>query len=700
MRLNHYTYTMPKTLLYSAIAFIFCVLFQDSLAQQFVKIKKADFRTSEEMGLDRAWKNIKTGDKFFKKGKGTYREARELYLAAYKYNSENAGLNYKIGVTYLFSDDKFESIKYLTKAYVLDNMVAEDIHYMLAMAYHQTLEFDKAIKEYNEFKSSLKLKKAAEIVSQINRMIEECENGKVLVSDPLRVIVNNMGDSINSTADDYNSIFALNDSVLYFTSRRQHNAKAKRSAYDNKYFEDIYYSVKTGDDWSQSQNMGKPLNKKKSNSAAVGLSRDGKEIFLYKGDKDAGDIYVSRFKKGKWTKPKSLPGKFNTKFTETTISISPDEKLLFFVSSNPKETFGGRDIFFSKKDERGKWQKPVNMGKEINTPYDEECVHMSPDGKTLYFSSKGHNSMGGYDVFKTSLNELNEWAEPENIGYPVNTADDDLFYTVDATGRYAYYSANRMGGMGGKDIFKVVFLGSEKEMVMSAEDILIAGTLDTLKKGFFLPVPELTIDTTFIVTGKVFDVRTEEGVVAKLEFIDVERSQVIATSLSDGTGTFRANLPEAKAYGVEITARDYMFFLDIMDITGESSDVEIIRNFSLEPVEIGTTVVLENIFFETGKATLKAESFTQLEQVLKFLQSNPTLRMEISGHTDNTGSLKVNTKLSQSRAEAVVEWLVERGIDASRLDAMGYAYSKPVASNDTAEGRAQNRRVEFKILSK
>jgi len=308
--------------------------------------------------------------------------------------------------------------------------------------------------------------------------------------------------------------------------------------------------------------------------------------------------------------------------------------------------------------------------------------------------------MGGYDVFKTSLNELNEWDVAQNIGYPINTADDDVFYTVDATGRYAYYSANRMGGMGGKDIFRVVFLGSEKEMVMSAEDILIAGTLDSMKTGFFLPVAELTIDTAFIVTGKVFNTNTEEGVVSKLEFIDVEKSQVIATSMSNDTGTYRASLPAAKAYGLEITARDYMFFLDIMDITGESTDEEIIRNFGLEPVEIGATVVLENIFFETGKATLKEESFTQLEQVLKFMQSNPTMRMEISGHTDNTGSLKVNTRLSQARAEAVVEWLVERGIDASRLDAMGYAFDQPIASNDTAEGRAQNRRVEFKILSK
>jgi len=680
---------------------LICSVLAPSLTgQEFVKIKKAEFQTTEEMGLEAAWKNIKTGDKFFKAGKGTYRDARELYLNAYQYNSENAALNYKIGVCYLFSDDKFESINYLTKAYVLDNQVAPDIHFMLAMAYHQTLEFDKAIKEYNEYKLSLHPKKAAETSVMVNRRIEECANGKVLVTSPLRVIVNNLGDSINSTADDYNSIFGMNDSVMYFTSRRQHDEKAKRSAYDNKYFEDIYMAVREGDNWKMAHNLGKPVNSKKHNSAAVGLSRDGKEIFIYRGHKDGGDIYVSRFKNGKWASPKSMPSRFNTKYRETTISISPDEKQLFFVSSNPKDSYGGKDIYTSRKDERGKWQKPVNIGREINTQYDEECVHISPDGSTLYFSSKGHNSMGGFDVFKTSLNELNEWSVPENLGYPINTPDDDVFYSLDASGRFAYYSANRLGGIGGRDIFRVVFLGSEKEMVMSAEDILVAGILDSMKYGFFKSPAELSIDTTFVVTGMVFNTKTNEGVVSKLEFIDVEKSQVVATSMSDAGGMYRANLPEGKAYGLEITARDYMFFLDIMDITGESMDEEIIRNFGLEPVEVGATVVLENIFFETGKATLKDESFVQLEQVLKFMQSNPTMRMEISGHTDNTGSLKVNTRLSQARAEAVVEWLVERGVDASRLDAMGYAFDKPIASNDTAEGRAQNRRVEFKILSK
>jgi outer membrane protein OmpA-like peptidoglycan-associated protein len=209
----------------------------------------------------------------------------------------------------------------------------------------------------------------------------------------------------------------------------------------------------------------------------------------------------------------------------------------------------------------------------------------------------------------------------------------------------------------------------------------------------------VTIDTTFILTGKVSDASSGDGVMAQLEFIDVDQSRVIATTLSNDTGTYVARLPEGKAYGVEINAKGYLYFLDMVDLTGKVPEEPVRRDFSLEKVEVGTKVILENIFFETNKATLKPESYPQLEQVLKFLDSNPSVRMEISGHTDNTGSLKLNTNLSQARAESVVRYLVERGVAPSRLDAKGYAYSQPVAPNDTAEGRAKNRRVEFKILS-
>ncbi len=668
-------------------------------AQQQVKIKKAEFKTEKEEGLEEAWKNIKIGDKLYKAGKGTYREAREHYLFAAKYNPENAELNYKIGVCYLFSDDKFESIKYLTRAFLADEDVASDIRLLGGQAYHLTLEFDEAINQYQKYKESLDPKQLALERSTIDKLIEECENGKELVAHPQRVIINNLGEQINSVGDDYNPIFAPNDSAVYFTSRREHSEKAKRSPIDNKHYEDVYVASADGDGWRSARNLGKPVNVLNHNTAAVGLSQNGTQLFIYKGDKGGGGIFSSTLKERKWGAPKNVNSKLRSKNRETSMCLSPDGKTFYFVSDNEKTTSGGKDIFFSEQDALGKWQKPENIGSEINSPYNEEAVFISPDGNTLYFSSKGHNTMGGFDVFKSERNDFGEWSPAENLGYPINSPDDDIFYKVTPGSRYAYYSANRMGGFGGKDIYRIVFLGEEKEMKMSTEDVLIAGILEG-KKGFFTPALAIAIDTSYIITGKVFDSQSLEGVMAKLDFIDVDASKVVATVVANDTGYYRVSLPEGKAYGVEIMARDYLFFLDIVDVSGEGSDEEIRRDFGLDKVEVGATVVLENIFFETAKATLKPESYSQLEQVLKFMDSNPTIRMEISGHTDNTGSLKVNTRLSQARAESVVEYLVEHGIDPGRLDAKGYAFSRPIAPNDTPDGRARNRRVEFEILSK
>jgi outer membrane protein OmpA-like peptidoglycan-associated protein/tetratricopeptide (TPR) repeat protein len=668
-------------------------------AQQNLKIKKADFKTEQELGFEEAWKSIKAGDKLFKAGKGTYREAREHYLFAAQYNPDDPVLNYKIGVCYLFSDDKFESIKYLEKAFLIDEHVSSDIRLMGGKAYQMTLNFEDAISQYQKYKESLDPKQRALEAATIDKLIAECESGKALVANPGRVIINNMGEQINSVGDDYNPVFATGDTAVYFTSRRKHHDKAKRSPIDNKHFEDIYVAAARGDSWKPARNMGKPVNRLNHNTAAVALSPDGGTLYIYQGHKSGGGVFRVAMKEGKWTSPKNIPGKLRSKYRETTLCFSPDAKTLYFVSDHEKLSTGGKDILFSEQDAQGKWKDPVNIGKEINSKYDEEGVFLSPDGNTLYFSSKGHNTMGGFDVFKSERNGMGEWSPAENLGYPVNSPDDDVFFKVTHDERIAYYSANRMGGQGGRDIYKIVFLGEEKEMLMSTEDVLIAGMEQDGKTGFFVPAVPLP-EAAFMLSGKVYNNKTREGVRAKIDFIDVDLSRVIATTLSSDSGYYSTSLPEEKAYGVEVQAQDYLFYLDIVDLSGRDPDQVIARNFGLDPIEVGATVILENIFFELNKATLKPESYPQLEQVLGFMNGNPSVRMEISGHTDNTGSLRLNTRLSQARAQAVVDWLRERGVTVDRLDAKGYAFSQPISPNNTAEGRAKNRRVEFKILSK
>ncbi len=474
-----------------------------------------------------------------------------------------------------------------------------------------------------------------------------------------------------------------------------------QKAKNNKFNEDIFRSSTNGIVFDTAVALKKPFNSK-YNDALVGISSDGGQLFVYRGNVDGGDIEVASFKpdKERWTRPKSIGGKLTSKDGETSACLSPDGNELYYVSKNKKITRGGKDILISRLDEKGKWSKPQNLSSLINTEYDEEGVFISGNGRYLYFSSKGHNSMGGYDIFRSERQTNGAWSSPENLGYPINTPDDEVFYITDSAGIYGYYSAIREGGIGAKDIYKVIYLGTEKELIFRTKDELVAGP-DPEKTGF-LTIPQLmNIDTTFLLTGQVLDTIGEVSpVVAKLAFIDPNSGERDAFVISDASGNYTARLPEPKIYGVEINASGYLYFLDILDLTSSTNDEQLHRDFYLKKVEVGTKVVLDNIYFETGKAVLQPESYDALDQVFRFLENNSTMKLEISGHTDNTGSLRINERLSGERAKSVVEYLIGRGISESMLVHIGYADSQPVAPNNSSEGRERNRRVEFKVLSK
>lgn len=682
-----------KVLIFS----IFFLISFSLCAQQNVRIRKTEFKKKKE-GLKEAWKNIRTGNDYFQSGIGTMRLARKYFLDASEYNSKNAELNYKIGVCYLFSDTKFESIKYLKKAYGLKQDVAEDIHFMLGRAYHLILDFDNAISHYELYK---KTKLPVERISLINKYIEECHNGKELVGSSVRVIINNLGEKVNSVYDDYNPVITKDEKTMYFTSRRPLSYKSDRSIIDNKFFEDVYKTVQVDGQWQGAERItDKKLNgkKNKENSAISGISMDANTLYLYKGKKNGGDIYYSVKKEGKWKSLSKLPGKLTSGEKETTVTFSADGKTMYLCSSNEKLTHGGLDILVSNLDSKGKWSKLQNLSPLLNTKHDEIGVFLTNDDKTMYFSSKGHNTMGGYDIFVSHKDESGVWSKPKNIGYPINTADDDVFYSVSENEKYAYYSTIRESGVGSRDIYKVIFLGSEKEPVIAQEANQIAGLNRELPGIFFIPPEPIEIDNSVIMQGSIRDAGDQSPVVAKLELIDLDKNAVISTAMSSADGSYKVKLPLKKSYGIEIAASDYLLFLDVVDVTG--SDELIVRDFELDKVEVGLKIVLEKIYFETGKANLKPESHEQLSQIKKILEANPAIRIEISGHTDNVGSLKTNTKLSTDRAKAVADYLVNLGIDKSRIEYKGYAYSQPIAPNNTAEGRQQNRRVEFKILGK
>ena len=669
------------------------------LGQEDVSIKKKEFKTGVEIGFKEAWKSIKDGDHFFREGLGTYGQARDFYLFANQYNPDNAALNYKIGACYLFTDDKYVAIDYLLRAYDLDEEVSKDINLLLGKAYQLVLEFESAASHYKSHKLTLDEDEQKAYSEVLTKSLEECQHGRKLSQEPVRVILQNLGESVNSKYDDYNPIFAYGDTALFFTSRRPFG-KAQRNPIDNKYNEDIYRATASSMGFESAIRLDKPYNSE-NNDGLVGVSADGMQYLLYRGNTDKGNIEITSYnpEKKRWSKPKSINSKLISKDGESSACISADGKELYYVSRNSELSSGGKDILFSRLNEKGKWGEPRNIGGLINTAYDEEGVFISADGKHLYFASQGHNSMGGFDIFRSERTKNGGWAAPENLGYPINTPDDEIFYVMDRKGDYGYYSTIREGGIGSKDIFKVVFLGSEKELLTSMKDQLVAGMPDK-KTGFLTPPLLPRLDTAIVVTGRVLD--TIDGVhpvLATLTYMDPLGSIREVRAVTNDSGVYVVRLPEATIYGLEINATGYLYFLDILDLLGQSGEEKVVQDFYLQKIEVGTKVVLENIYFQTGKAVLRPESNEALDQVVRFLENNPDMKLEISGHTDNTGTLRINQKLSRERARSVVTYLVSRGIPEAMLVYEGYADTEPVAPNDSPEGREKNRRVEFKVLS-
>ncbi|MDC0584507.1 OmpA family protein [Bacteroidales bacterium] len=687
---------MKKTIL---VLFLFFAMLK-LWAQENPKIKRSELCVRKR-GYKEALAHLKVAEKAYKKGARYFLNARNEYLKVAKYNPYNAELNYKIGVCYLFSDNKYEAIEYFKNAYSTKSTVSKDIHLMLAKAYHLTHDFEKASINYTKALSRMEDIDR----TQVRKYIKECNHGKMFLQEPQRVIINNLGVQVNSRYDDYVPVVDDNERRMYFNSRRPVGSKSERSLVDDKYFEDIYLSSNIDDQWLRSTRAFTYAVKDKKNTmnnAVVASSKNGKIIYFYNGSKGGGDIItLEKNKKGKYKIEKSLK-KINSKYRETSITFSDDGKTAYFVSTNPKNNIGGKDIFVTHKDEKGKWQKPKNLSSFVNTKYDEEGVFVTSDSvTTLYFSSKGHNTMGGFDVFKTYKENTGTWSIPENLGFPVNSADDDIFYRPLKGGKKAYYSTTRESGVGMKDIYKIVYLGEDKELMMEEDIVPLAGLIPPKPSIFFTVSATKVYDNSMYLRGVVHDKDDlEKLLIAKIEIIDLDINSVVVTSMTNEFGEFQVKLPNKKNYGIEVSAGDYLLYLDVLDIRNNPSDILVEGRFGLEKVEIGRSIVLENIFFETGKAALKVESYASLNDVVKLLQQNRKLRIEVAGHTDNVGSLKTNQKLSESRAKSVVVYLTEQGIQKDRLTYVGKGESMPIAPNDTAEGRAQNRRVEFKILSK
>jgi outer membrane protein OmpA-like peptidoglycan-associated protein len=303
--------------------------------------------------------------------------------------------------------------------------------------------------------------------------------------------------------------------------------------------------------------------------------------------------------------------------------------------------------------------------------------------------------MGGFDIFKTEWVD-GKWSNPQNLGYPINTPDDDVFFTMAASEQRGYYSSKKKDGYGGHDLYIITFLGAAKPMLLSASDIRLA-YLDVSSA----PKPEPEIEQNTTLSGMILDAATQMPLQATIEIVDNSKNELIASFESNSsTGAYLISLQPGKNYGISVNKKDYLFHSENFDIPEDAVAKKIKKDILLKKVEIGTRIVLNNIFYDFNKATLRPESKAELDRLYKLLNENPTLKIEISGHTDNVGSSSYNQKLSESRAKSVVNYLFDKGVDKSRLTFKGYGFNRPVAKNDTEEGRQQNRRTEFEILEK
>jgi outer membrane protein OmpA-like peptidoglycan-associated protein len=637
---------------------------------------------------------IKEAEEFL--AKSDDKNALAFFLKAYEKNPQNAETNFQIGKLYLAGIYKGRSLKYFEKSYAIKPTVHPEINKYLAESYHYNLMLDKAIEQYELAKKNLH--KDHEFHKRVDRKIYECNVGKELIAHPIEAKVENVGSLINGPYPDFAPVISADESVLIFTSRREGSTGGELDD-DGQFREDIYISEKTNGQWSVPQNIGTNINTN-GHDASVGLSADGKELFTYDGD-GRGDIKYCKLKKdSSWSKPFLMSGNINTKAGETSICISPDGKTVFFTSDR-EGGHGGFDLYMSHIDKKGEWQKAVNLGTTINTAADEEGPFMDLDGKTLYFSSEAHKGMGGYDIFKSVFDSTkSQWTEPENIGYPINTADDDIYFVLSGDGKHGYYASVREDGYGEKDIYMITMPERKDyhELVKKMEVIL----KKEIKKDTVLPVKPVELFPV-VLKGNVFDQTTGGTMSSKVQLID-DKGKVAneMEAAEDGAYTFQVTGDKARKYTVSTQKDTYGFTSKGVSVPANGPEkVELINDLYLKKLEVGSKFILRNIYFDFDKATIKPTSITELNKLLTVLQENPTMKVEIGGHTDFKGSNEYNKVLSQKRAQSVVNWLISKGISKNRLSAKGYGEEVPLATNDDEEeGRELNRRTEFEVTGK
>jgi len=550
---------------------------------------------------------------------------------------------------YKKSGEIYEKVKLLNPEFTMSYLE-------LASDALKTGDYEKCSNNINAFLARPDYYKGKKrIAEKLKATVEFVSNA---TKNPVKFDPYNLGPGVNTFENEYFPGITADEQTLIFT-RLVRNSN-----------EEFFVSKKVDGVWDKAKNLGEPINTE-NNEGTVSLSADGQYIFYTACNRESGmgscDLLLSRLDGDKWLDPVLLNPPVNGRSWESQPSISFDGKTLYFTSERPGG-FGKSDIWYTTY-KGGRWTPPINMGPEINTEGNEQSPFIAKDDNTLYFNSDGHPGMGGIDLFYSRRGNDGRWGPAKNLGFPINTPNDETCIIIASNGIDAYMAADRENGMGGLDIW-----------------------------GFQL-YEEARPQKTGYVKGIVFNAVTKAKIAAKIQLIELSTGKIMVESYSNKlSGEFLVCLQGNKNYALNVSAEGYMFYSENFSLKNQIATDPLILNVPLSPISVGSKIVLKNLFFDVDRFNLKPESKVELDKLLQFMTSNPKIRIEISGHTDNTGDKQKNIDLSQNRAKEVYNYLVQNNIPAARLTFKGYADNQPIADNNTSEGKALNRRTEMKII--
>ncbi|MCK4662183.1 MAG: OmpA family protein [Bacteroidales bacterium] len=682
-----------------------------------------------------------------------YITALPLYLEIENQEFTNANIDYAIGMCYLFTTgQKEKSIPYLESA-ILDmsterkdgsykeTKAPEEAMFYLGRAYLINNKLDKAIESFKSYRQILEVEEVYTI-NIVDNKINQCNNAIEMIKNPVRFTKENLGEKINTEDDNFNAVLSSDENTMIFTIRQE--------IYDREYdetntFDFIYYTQYIDGAWVSPKNITSKIGSE-GFCSSVDISSDGKKMLLFRDDWGVGNIYESHAEGKKWLPIEKLGKNISSKSLEAHACYTNDGNTIYFVSDR-QGGYGGLDIYRTTIDSKGKWGVPVNLGTTINTAFNEETPFITDDGKTLFFSSEGHYSIGGLDIFQSKLSDNGEWSVPLNIGYPINTTDDDMFFYPVENGKYGYYAMINKDGFGGKDIYKIqIDVGADEivaetdylveDNILPKTDSLLISSIDSIPSTE-LPVNEPGETTgittarsneSFITYGGDYGAITEEtkteikefivkGIVSlqdnkeidntfKIDIKNISNSEIIATISPDiSTGN----------YSKKILAGNYQLIAHGSGYQEKTENLTIPENYPLNEINVNIELVplsvssgeyyrIKSVFFDYNEFSLNRESKIEIEKLFLVMEKNPSLYIEVIGHTDALGSTEYNKNLSVKRSRSVIDYMDNKGIDHGRFVAKGVGESDNIAINtnpdgsDNPEGRRYNRRVDVKIL--